>query len=49
MPLPVTISIEEEFVQSSKLSLPKKSKEEESFVTEVVDIFKSLDTSILSN
>jgi len=49
MPLTVTIPIEEEFIQSFKLSLPKKSKEEESFVTEVVDIFKSLDTSILSN
>jgi len=45
----VIITIEEEFVQLSKLSLPKKSKEEESFVTKVVNIFKFLDTSILSN
>ena len=49
MPLTVTIPIEEEFIQSSKLSLPKKSEEEEVFVTEVVDIFKFLNTLILSN
>ena len=49
IPLTVTIPIEEEFIQLSKLSLPKKNEEEEVFVTEVVDIFKSLDTSILSN
>jgi len=48
-PLTVTIPIEEEFIQLSKLSLPKKSKEEESFVTEAVNIFKSLNTSTLSN
>ena len=49
MPLTVTIPIEEEFVQLSKLSLPKKSKEEEMFVKEVVDIFKSLDILTLSD
>ena len=49
MPLTVIISIEEEFVQLSKLSLVKKSEEEEMFVKEVVDIFKSLDISILSD
>jgi len=49
IPLTVTIPIEEEFFQSSKLFLPKKSKEEELFVMEVVDIFKFLDTLILSN
>jgi len=49
MPLTITITIEEKFVQSSKLSLPKKIKEEEAFVTEVVNIFKFLDTLILSN
>jgi len=48
-PLTVIIPIEEEFIQSSKLFLLKKSEEEELFVTEVVDIFKSLDTLILSN
>jgi len=45
----ITIPIEEKFIQSSKLSLLKKSKEEEAFVIKVVDIFKSLDTLILSN
>ena len=49
VPLTVTIPIEEKFVQSSKLFLLKKSKKEELFVTEVINIFKSLDTSILSN
>jgi len=49
MPLTITITIEEKFIQSSKLSLPKKIKEEEAFVTEVVNIFKFLDTLILSN
>ena len=48
-PLTVTIPIEEKFVQLSKLSLPKKSKEEEMFVKEVVDIFKSLDILTLSD
>ena len=48
-PLTVTIPIEEEFIQLSKLSLPKKSKEEESFVIEAVNIFKSFNTSTLSN
>ena len=39
----------EEFVQTFKFSILKKSKEEETFVKEVISIFKSLDTSILSN
>ena len=48
-PLTVTISIEEEFIQSSKLVLPKKSEEKEMFVKEVVNIFKSLNILTLSN
>jgi len=47
--LTITISIKEEFVQSSKFSLVKKSEEEEMFVKEVVAIFKSLDTLTLLN
>jgi len=43
-PLTVTISIEEEFVQTAKLSLLKKSDEEEAFIKEVSSIIKSLDT-----
>ena len=48
-PLTITIPIKEEFVQSSKFSLLKKSEEEETFVKEVIAIFKSLDTSTLLN
>jgi len=33
----------------SKFSLPKKSEEEETFVKEVIAIFKSLDTLTLLN
>ena len=48
-PLTISISIEEEFVQTAKLLLPKKSDEEEAFIKEVFSIIKSLDTSNLSN
>jgi len=48
-PFTVSISIEEEFVQTAKLSLPKKSNEEEALIKEVSSIIKSLDTSNLSN
>ena len=48
-PLTITIPITEEFVQSSKLTIPKKSKEEEKFVKEVISIFKSLNTSSITN
>ena len=47
--LMVTIPIADEFVQSSKFSLPKKSEEEEAFVKEAISIIKSLDTSNLTN
>ena len=49
VPLIVTISIMNEFVQTSKLSIPKKSDEEEAFIKKVISTFKFLDTSILSN
>jgi len=48
-PLTITIPIKEKFIQLSKFSLLKKSKEEETFVKEVIAIFKSLDTSTLLN
>ena len=48
-PLTITIPIAEEFVQSSKLTIPKKSEEGEKFVKEVISIFKSLDTSSFTN
>ena len=47
--LMVTIPIADEFVQSSKFSLPKKSEEKEAFVKEAISIIKSLDTSNLTN
>jgi len=48
-PLTITITIEEEFVQTAKLSLPKKSNKKEAFIKEVSSIIKSLDTSSLLN
>jgi len=47
--LTITIPIAEEFVQSSKLTIPKKSKEGEKFVKKVISIFKSLNTSLITN
>ena len=49
VPLTVTIPITEEFVQTSKLSLLKKSNEEKVFVKEVISIINSLDTLNLLN
>ena len=48
-PLTITIPITEEFVQSSKLTISKKSEEEEKFVKEVISIFKFLNTSLITN
>ena len=45
----VTIQIADEFVQSSKFSLLKESKEKEVFVKKAISIIKSLDTSNLTN
>jgi len=47
--LTITISIAEEFIQSFKLTILKKSKEEEKFVKEVISIFKSLNTLLITN
>ena len=47
--LTVSISIEEEFVQTAKLSSPNKSDKKEAFIKEVSSIIKSLDISNLSN
>ena len=49
VPLTITIPIIEEFIQFSKLMIPKKSKEEEKFVKVVISIFKSLNTSSITN
>jgi len=49
VPLTVTIPIMEEFIQTSKLSLPKKSEEEEAFIKEVSSIISFINTSNLSN
>ena len=48
-PLTVTIFIEEEFVQTVKLLLPKKSDKKEAFIKEVSSIIKSLNTLNLLN
>jgi len=47
--LTVTIPIIEEFVQTSKLLLPKKSEEKEAFIKEVFSIISSINTSNLLN
>ena len=47
--LMVTISITEEFVQTSKFSILKKSDKEEVFIKDVILIFKSIDTLSMSN
>jgi len=48
-PLMITIPIMEELVLTFKFSLPKNSEEEEVFIKEVALVFKSLNTSNLSN
>ena len=47
--LTITIAIEEEHMMNTKLSLPKKSEQEEKFIKEVISIFKSLDITNLGN
>ena len=49
VPLTVIILIAEEFVQTSKLLLLKKSNEKEMFIKEVISIINSLNTLNLSN
>ena len=46
-PLTITITIEEEYIMNTKLSLSKNSKQEEEFIKEVICVFKSLDTTNL--
>ena len=45
MPLLVTIPIAEENVNLCKRTITKNSKEEESFIKEVIALFKNLDMS----
>ena len=47
--LTVTIPVIEEFIQTSKLSLPKKSEEKEVFIKEVSSIISSINTLNLLN
>jgi len=44
-PLTITISIADEIVSTSKLSIPQNSEQEITFVEEVILIFKNLDMS----
>ena len=48
-PLTITIPIAEEFITSSKLSIPKESKEEITFIKEASAIIRNLDTSNLTD
>jgi len=48
-PLFITISIIDEAVNTSKLSIQQNSKQEIAFVEEVISIFKNLDTSNITN
>ena len=45
VPLIITITIEEEHIMHTKLSLSKNSKQEKKFIKEVINVFKSLDTT----
>jgi len=45
--LTITITIKEEYVMNTKLSLLKNSKQEEEFIKEVICVFKLLDTTNL--
>jgi len=46
-PFTITITIKEEYMMNTKLSLSKNSKQEEKFIKEVIYVFKSLDTTNL--
>ena len=48
-PFTVTIPITKEYIISSKLSIPKKSKEEAAFVKEATVVIKNLNTSNLTD
>jgi len=45
----ITIPIAEEFIASSKLSIPKGSEEEVAFIKEASAIIRTLDTSNLTD
>jgi len=47
VPLTITVTIEEEYIITSKFFLSKNSEEEEKFIKEVTCVFKSLDTTNL--
>ena len=47
--LSINISIDEEIVCTSKLSIPQKSKQETAFVEKVISDLKNLDTSNIAN
>ena len=47
--LTITISIADEIVSTSKLSIPQNSKQETAFVKEIIVIFKNLETSNITN
>jgi len=48
-PLSIIIPIDEEIVYTSKSSIPQKSKQETTFVEEVISNFKNLDMSNIAN
>jgi len=48
-PLSITISIVDEVVNTSKLSIQQNSEQEITFVEEVILIFKNLDTSNITD
>ena len=48
-PLSITISIANEFITISKLSIQQNSKQENIFIKEVISVFQNLDTFNISN
>jgi len=48
-PLSVTIPIVNEFITTLKLSIQQNSKQENTFIKEVISVFQNLDTLNISN
>ena len=48
-PLSITIPIANEFITTSKLSIQQNSKQENTFIKEVISVFQNLDTLNISN
>jgi len=48
-PLSITIPIVDEIINTSKLLIQQKSKQEIAFIKEVISSFKNLDTSNIVN